>query len=199
MEDDMECEICLQTETDFYIVCEYKHSFCWYCSERLAGTCPKCRQPLSQPQQDHLRNHLIQRFLYEFYTNLKQDPQQDVDALDCDGKWYRAKIISHNKKFFRIHYYGWGDNWDEWIFCGSGRIMPANTHTEDWVADITIGKAVEFLLTTNNMRRWHAGTVAKILPFEKKIMVVSTLTRKNFKINMDMDHLTPMGTHTPLT
>lgn len=200
LQQQLECEICLQSETDFYIVCKYQHSFCWYCSERFISTCPKCRLPLQQLQRDHIRNYIIQNLLYDFCVGLKKNYHQDVDVLDCDGNWCRAKIINYNKNCFKVHYYGWGDQWNEWIYCFSGRIMPVNTYTEDWIETIHIGKNIEFLLMKNNMRRWHNGTITKIFPSKRNIMVISktTTSKKEFKIKLDRENIAPLGTHTPL-
>ena len=196
----LECEICFNTETDFTNVCENQHSFCWYCSEKIRDVCPKCRLSVQgNKTRDHERNHRIRKYLLEFSTELKQQLPRDVDVMDCDGNWCRASIVEFNGDMFKVHYYGWGKHWDEWVHSHSGRIMPVNTYTEDWIENIHVGQSLEFMLIKGTMRRWYVGTVAKVLPSGKNILIVKKdhCDTKEYKIQLDKEHLTPIGTHTP--
>ena len=199
----LECGICLNTETDFMNVCQNLHSFCWYCSEKIKEVCPKCRLPVQgNKTRDHERNHRIRKHLDKFSEELKQHAPQDVDVMDCDGHWCRATILDHNRDCFKVHYYGWGEHWDEWVHCRSGRIMPANTYTEDWLNRIHVGQSLEFVLIKDRTRGWYAGTVVKIIPSGKNILLVKedqcgNDPVKEHKIRLDKEHLTPIGTHTP--
>jgi hypothetical protein len=199
----LECEICFNAETDFIRVCQNKHSFCWYCSGKIRDVCPKCRLPVQgNKTRDHERNRGIQERLDGFSTGLKRNMPQDVDVMDCDGNWCRATIIDHNQDCFKVHYYGWDGRWDEWVHCRSGRIMPLNTYTEDWLECVHVGQSLEFMLIKDRTRRWYAGTVVSILPSGKNILLVKQdpcgdHPRKEYKIRLDKDHLTPVGTHTP--
>lgn len=197
----LECEICFHTETDFYIVCANHHSFCWYCSEKITGSCPKCRSSLTK-RRDHDRNHQVHDLLRQFCADLKQHRlPYDADVMDCDGNWCRATIINHTQdNLFQIHYYGWGEAWNEWIHGLSGRVMPVNTYTQDWIDKIHSGQRLEFMLMKNNTRRWYAGIVSKILPSGKNILIMKTndCLAKEYKIRLDKEHITPLGTHTPI-
>lgn len=197
----LECEICFNIEILFIKVCQNHHSFCWYCSEKIKNTCPKCRLPVQENKtRDHERNRRILKYLNEFSTELKKNLPRDVDVLDCDGHWCRATIINHKFDSFRVHYYGWAKHWDEWVDSHSGRIMPVNTYTEDLINNnIQVGQSLEFVLIKNTKRRWYAGTVVKILPSGKNILVVKKChdSKKEYKIRLDKEYLTPIGTHTP--
>lgn len=196
----LECEICFNTETDFTKVCQNHHSFCWYCSEKIKETCPKCRLPVQgNKTRDHERNERIRKRLEEFSTELRQHLPRDVDVMDCDGNWCRSTIVDLHRDFFKIHYYGWGNHWDEWVHCRSGRIMPVNTYTEDWIDNIHVGQSLEFVLMKGTIRRWYAGTVVKIFPSGKNLLIVKQghCDTKEYKIQLDKEHVTPIGTHTP--
>lgn len=196
----LECEICFNTEMDFIQVCQNQHSFCWCCSEKIKEVCPKCRLPVQgNKTQDHERNRRIRKHMLEFSTELRKHPHRDVDVMDCDGHWCRATIRDYNRGSFKVHYYGWGECWDEWVHPRSGRIMPANTYTEDWTQNIHVGQSIEFVLIQNTIRRWHAGTVAEVLPSGKNILIVKQCPcdGPKYKIRLDKEHLTPIGTHTP--
>jgi hypothetical protein len=137
----------------------------------------------------------------KFSAELRQHLPRDVDVMDCDGHWCRATIVDCNHDSFKVHYYGWGECWDEWVHQRSGRIMPVNTYTEDWTHNIHTGQSIEFVLIKNTKRRWYAGTVVKILPSGKNILVVKQYQcddpNKEYKIRLDKEHVTPIGTHTP--
>lgn len=196
----LECEICFNTETDFTKVCQNHHSFCWYCSEKIKETCPKCRLPVQgNKTRDHERNKRIRKHLEKFSTELRQHLPRDVDVMDCDGNWCRATIVDFNRDLFRIHYYGWGKYYDEWVHCRSGRIMPINTYTEDWIDNIHVGQSLEFVLMKGTTRLWYAGTVVKIFPSGKNLLIVKQghCDTKEYKIQLDKEHVTPIGTHTP--
>ena len=41
------------------------------------------------------------------------------------GQWYKAEILEAKNDLYRIHYEGYGSNWDEWVT--PGRIRPTAT------------------------------------------------------------------------
>ena len=45
-----------------------------------------------------------------------------IEALDMEGKWYRAKILHVAEHACRVHYNGWANKWDEWLRKDSGRL-----------------------------------------------------------------------------
>ena len=197
----LECEVCLSMATDFYIICDNKHSFCWHCTGKIDSFCPKCRQPLkNNEQRDHKRNHMIQNILDEFISQLKFSVPVEVDAMDYDGNWFRGQVKKWKKDFVLVHYYGWHDRWNEWIHCRSGRLMPCGMHTSDWIKDIKVGQMLEFLLIKDGLRMWFVGVVVKVLPSGKNIMVQKQHgDRKIFKIQLNKERITHIGIHTPLS
>lgn len=191
----LECEICFNAETEYYIVCGNKHSFCFNCSMKFEISCPKCRQTLRTVIRPHRqRNNRIKELLKEFTTQIRKEMPTDVDAMDCDERWCRAKIIDENAGMFLVQYYGWGDRWNEWIPICSGKIMPIGTHTENWIEKIQVGSKVEFLLS-KKIRRWHVGTIVHIYPSRKSVIVAEKNSTKKIKVRLDNEHLSAPGTH----
>ena len=45
-----------------------------------------------------------------------------IEALDMEGKWYRAKILHVAEHACRVPYNGWANKWDEWLRKDSGRL-----------------------------------------------------------------------------
>jgi len=39
----------------------------------------------------------------------------DLCEVKWKGKWYKSKIIEVKGPKYKIHYEGWGKEWDEWI------------------------------------------------------------------------------------
>lgn len=35
--------------------------------------------------------------------------------VEWSGGWYKAKILDRKEGLYKVHYSGWGDNWDEWV------------------------------------------------------------------------------------
>lgn len=75
-----------------------------------------------------------------------------VDARDNDGKWYASEIIGWRPTIprYRIHFYGWGSEWDEWL--GLSRLRPLTK------AKLTVGQLYEVQWEDQN---WYLGTITK--------------------------------------
>jgi hypothetical protein len=54
---------------------------------------------------------------------------QRIDAQDLYKKWCVAEITALQDMEVRVHYLGWPDYYDDWIFRDSGRLAPVFTHT----------------------------------------------------------------------
>lgn len=54
---------------------------------------------------------------------------QWIDVKDTINQWLEAQVIDVQNNKAYIHYYGWGNRWDEWIDMNSERIKPFRTHT----------------------------------------------------------------------
>ena len=54
---------------------------------------------------------------------MPKDWQQDstIEALDMEGKWYKAKVLHVSELACKVHYNGWPSKWDEWVRKDSGR------------------------------------------------------------------------------
>ena len=52
------------------------------------------------------------------------DWQQDtwIEALDMEGKWYRARVLHVSETAVMVHYSAWSSKWDEWVDKTSGRL-----------------------------------------------------------------------------
>lgn len=66
---------------------------------------------------------------------------QWIDVKDTIHQWLEAEVIeiqdnnSNESSLIKIHYIGWGNNWDEWISFNSKRIMPFRYYTVDKFKD----------------------------------------------------------------
>lgn len=38
-----------------------------------------------------------------------------IEAQDYRGVWYKSKIVEAKDGKYKVHYFGWTDNWDEWV------------------------------------------------------------------------------------
>eukprot|EP00826_Nyctotherus_ovalis_P020761 TRINITY_DN1656_c0_g1_i2.p1 TRINITY_DN1656_c0_g1~~TRINITY_DN1656_c0_g1_i2.p1 ORF type:complete len:349 (+),score=73.84 TRINITY_DN1656_c0_g1_i2:198-1244(+) len=54
---------------------------------------------------------------------------QWIDVKDTIDEWLEAQVTKIREGKVFVHYNGWGNNWDEWIDCGSSRIAPFRTYT----------------------------------------------------------------------
>ena len=54
---------------------------------------------------------------------MPKDWQKDaeIEALDMEGKWYKAKVLHVSEIACKVHYGGWAKKWDEWVKKDSGR------------------------------------------------------------------------------
>ena len=57
--------------------------------------------------------------------SMADDWQADsmIEALDMEGKWYKAKVLHVAETRCRVHYNGWPTKWDEWIKKDAGRCV----------------------------------------------------------------------------
>jgi hypothetical protein len=51
----------------------------------------------------------------------------DIDCLDTDRNWLRARVLRVLGTRAMVHYTGWEDKWDEWIDMDHLRIRPPGT------------------------------------------------------------------------
>ena len=54
-----------------------------------------------------------------------------IEALDMEGKWYKAKVLNVSETRCRVHYNGWPSKWDEWIRKDAGRYATARGGMSD--------------------------------------------------------------------
>lgn len=47
-----------------------------------------------------------------------------IEALDMEGKWYKAKVLYVSETAAMVHYQAWSSKWDEWVDKTSGRLRP---------------------------------------------------------------------------
>jgi hypothetical protein len=45
-----------------------------------------------------------------------------IEALDMEGKWYKARVLHVSEHAVMVHYNKWASKWDEWISKDSGRL-----------------------------------------------------------------------------
>ena len=59
---------------------------------------------------------------------MPKDWQQDstIEALDMEGKWYKAKVLHVSEIACKVHYSRWASKWDEWVGKTSGRCANAS-------------------------------------------------------------------------
>lgn len=75
------------------------------------------------------------------FDNRKFTIGQWIDVKDTIHQWLEAEVIeiqdnnSNESSLIKIHYIGWGNNWDEWISFNSKRIMPFRYYTVDKFKD----------------------------------------------------------------
>jgi len=194
----MECGVCLNNKITFHIVCANGHSFCEECHSRMV-VCPMCRKELFlNVIHDLSRQNIIKDLLGQFTRNLQLIGSIDIDAKDCDGKWYQSRIVKWKQNKCLVHYYGWENKWDEWVSTTSERIAPLHTHTLNWIQMVREGDPIEFKLRHQTVR-WFRGKIQKINPSKKSVYVVAVdmMYRECYKIKLDRDNLSPIGVHTP--
>lgn len=64
------------------------------------------------------------------------------DCLDNNGRFYLAKIINESNNQFKIHFFGWADDTDEWIDKFSQKIQSPYTFTQEQIISCKIGQSV---------------------------------------------------------
>lgn len=80
-----------------------------------------------------------------------------MDLLDCSdssGNWCIARIVAAiGTEQIRVHYEGWGAQWDEWIKSDSDRLQPFKTHIHKWTGKPSTNPSPDIrrlLLSTDN-------------------------------------------------
>lgn len=192
----MECGICKHSHYKFYIACNQGHSFCGSCIKRLVSSCPICRMDLIKEKiEDLSRKNLISLLYNDFFTHLQHN-FIEIDALDCDFQWYDAKVLDWNGECFLVHFYGWGEKWDEWIQCDPERIAPYRTYTTEWISSIYKGQQIEFKIFNDKKNPlWYIGKIEYIDPRRKFLYVYWKSKKCSIKISIDKDFLSPVGVH----
>lgn len=113
-----------------------------------------------------------------------------VDTVDSDGVWYPGIVREIRGNEVLIHYQGWADKWDEWIFKDSGYIAPLHMFTPEWGYDILKeGDEIDF----RSGHKWYPGIITKK---EKDVLCVdSKYHGLEFRFGRDSEEICPRSFH----
>jgi hypothetical protein len=92
-----------------------------------------------------------------------------IEAQDYRGKWYPSRIADFKDGKYRVHYFGWSDDWDEWVLAKNirvsdsadlGREVEAEQNGVWYPARIVDSKFGEYLVnyTAYDEDEWVAET-----------------------------------------
>ena len=69
-----------------------------------------------------------------------------VNAKDSFNWWCQGKIVNvgndGNGDQLKIHFHNWNEKFDEWIYIGDGRLLPAEADTRDHESKSTKDKLI---------------------------------------------------------
>jgi len=143
-------------------------------------------------------------FISQVYTDVGMGCVVRVDAVDKEqGRWYEADISLEPPNVIRLHFLGWGSNFDETVSLPAThfwtRILPVSTKTctSWWLAHLKHGQSIEFLLHKwNEKRKWYRGTISFLSTSGKFVhVIVADADNKTLKIKRNLEHIAPIGTH----
>ena len=93
---------------------------------------PSITQPITNIDLSTIKTNKLE--LISFNTR-KFCVGQWIDVKDTIHQWLEAEVIdvenrsNNDLSKVKVHYIGWGNNWDEWIPFSSKRIMPFRYYT----------------------------------------------------------------------
>lgn len=80
-----------------------------------------------------------------------------IEAIDLDGIWYHARILSITNELIKIHYMCWSDTYDEWIRRDSPRLAQMKTHLPPLFTP-NLHDHVDFQYS----QRWYHGVILSV-------------------------------------
>lgn len=110
-----------------------------------------------------------------------------INAKDCDGVWYDAKIIKVYKKLnsIKIRYFGWSSDWNKTLLCDKDNIAPRYNHVPDWIKFLNVNDNIEL---ADSKLRWNNGIIKSVNGNNLTIMMVS----KDKMIEVEVDKNSPL-------
>jgi hypothetical protein len=197
----MECALCMNSATRFFIYCGHGHSFCRICRMKLyPRCCPLCRTSsiLYSKVVDHSRNSIILEYYDDFIKEIRGGKIIDCDVRDSDRIWREACIVGHDTTSVRVHFYGWEKKWDEQHQIHIDNIRPHHSMVPRWFDTLSLGAVVEYRIAPPFQPvRWHRGEIIMIDSTRRFCRIRNDITHAMIKIRWSRHHLTPLGTHTP--
>jgi hypothetical protein len=103
-------------------------------------------------------------------------PGDMLDAMDDYKKWFESRVVavesqsSSGNLRVRVHFMGWGDNWDIWINAVKDRhrLQPLHSMVADWRSDVLTQSQIEVkaLFDANKPEEeWKCGKILMLLFF----------------------------------
>lgn len=89
------------------------------------------------------------------------DVGDDVDAMDHDAHWWRAKIVARRGESVRIHFLGWMDSWDIILPRDSPMILPRGIMTDritTWYQNLGVLDFIEIRVGI----KWFPARICRI-------------------------------------
>lgn len=89
------------------------------------------------------------------------DVGDDVDAMDHDGHWWRARVVARHGDTVRIHFLGWMDSWDLILPRDSPMILPRGVMSERitvWYQNLGVRDFIELRVGI----QWYPARIRRI-------------------------------------
>lgn len=81
-----------------------------------------------------------------------------VDAMDVEGRWFEAQILTATTQKLFLHYKSWNSSFDQTFDRSSARLAPLFTHCTDWRPKLKRGQLIE----AKRDKAWYLAVVLKV-------------------------------------